>query len=60
MRECERRLKFFERDEFGVGTVLPENWANDDYRFKNCLPHFVQWVLVISVIAAYSIYELFN
>ncbi|MHC4406587.1 MAG: hypothetical protein ACYTG0_43735 [Planctomycetota bacterium] len=58
LRECERRLQLYDEDVYGSGTVLPKAWKTTDYQFKECLPHYLQWMFVIAVVAAYSLYAL--
>jgi len=58
LRRCERSLQFYDRGAYAEGTILPEAWKSEDYHFKQCLPHFLQWIFVIVVAAAYSIYAL--
>lgn len=58
VRACERRLQFCDEGAYGRGTVLLESWKTADYHFKQCLPHFLQWLIIIAVVAGYSIYAL--
>ena len=58
LRNCERRLQLYDKDAYGQGTVLPEAWKAADYQFKQCLPHYLQWLFVIAVVAAYGLYAL--
>jgi hypothetical protein len=58
LRKCERRLQLYDEGAYGEGTVLPECWKTTDYQFRQCLPHYVQWIFVIIVVAAYSLYAL--
>ncbi len=55
-RKCERLLKFFEENEFIANeSLLPKSWKNADYRFKHCLGHYIQWVIIILLVSAYAI-----
>lgn len=56
LRDCERILQFYDKDAYRKGTVLPEGWREADYKFKQCLPHYLQWMFVILVVVIYSIY----
>ena len=58
LRNCERRLQLYEEDAYGEGSLLPEEWKAADYKFKQCLPHYLQWMLAIVVVAAYGLYSL--
>ncbi len=58
LRDCERRLQLFDKDAYGEGTVLPEGWKTADYEFKQCLPHYLQWMFVIATVTGYAIYKL--
>ena len=58
LRKCERILKFFDRDIYGE-ELLQSDWKNNNYKFSQCLPHYMQWIFIIIVVAIYSIYALF-
>lgn len=58
LRECERRLRFHDKSFYGEDSLLPEAWKTTDYQFSKCLPHYVQWVSIIGIIAFYSVYAL--
>ncbi len=56
VRQCERFLQFYKVNMYPEITLLKKSWATEDYKFMYCLIHFFQWVILISAVAAYSIY----
>ena len=58
MRDCERKLKLFDVTLNGGNHILNQKWKDSDYTLKNCRPHYIQWVLLISISALYCIIAL--
>ena len=56
LRKCEHRLQFYS-EAYG-GELLNPLWATTKYKFRDCLPHFLQWVIIIAAVAAYCIYAI--
>jgi hypothetical protein len=58
-RKCERILKFFEVGAYlEKESLLPEVWGKADYRFRNCLPHYLLWLAFIFFITLYAIFSI--
>jgi hypothetical protein len=60
LRECERRLLFYDKGIYGDTTILPEEWKTNEYKFKHCLQHYIQWIFAIVVIAIYCFWALWS
>lgn len=58
LRECERRLQLYDNKAYGEGMVLPEAWKTTEYQFSQCLRHYLQWIVVITAVSAYTLYVL--
>jgi len=58
LRKCERELKFYKEGIYCDKALLPKEWESNDYKLRQCLKHYIQWIFVILVIAIYCIYVL--
>ncbi len=56
LRQCERSMQLYDQPSYHVVTHLKKEWKTVDYDIQECRPHYWQWMFVIAVVAAYSLY----